>query len=83
MRLNLNLESNWLSNCGYSHQKQIEIYDEQLEDIMLNTRWYLDHLDEMKEYRVFWTRYTRKLKTTLPFRYKKTLPFKKESSPSY
>jgi hypothetical protein len=42
---------------GYSIEKERELFDEQIEDILANTRWYLDNLDCMAEYRVSWGNY--------------------------
>jgi hypothetical protein len=51
-------------------QEQADIYDEQLKDILDNTRWYLDNLHYLGEYRVDWHTYSRKGKnkgTTIVF----------------
>jgi hypothetical protein len=49
--------NNWLSNC-YTKEEEISIYDEQLQDILDNTSWYLENLDYLLAYRVFWGDYS-------------------------
>lgn len=51
MKIKLSTKDNWLSSAGYSKEEQDEIYQKQLNDIIQNTRWYLDNLDYMVEYR--------------------------------
>jgi hypothetical protein len=60
-----------LTENGYSLEEQAEIYNNQLVDILENTRWYLDNLDSMKVYRVAWKSYSRSKVATLPYCYTK------------
>lgn len=69
MRIKIHTHSNWLCNAGYTQEEESALYDSQLQDVIENPRWYLDNLEDMSEYRVSWTRYTRKFKTTLPLKY--------------
>jgi hypothetical protein len=53
-------------------EEQQAIYLDNLQDIMDNTRWYLDNLDYLVEYKVYWNTYTKfdkngKRRATLPF----------------
>jgi len=43
---------------GYTFKEETEIYKSQLQDILDNTRWYLDSLDYLNAYRVSWHCYT-------------------------
>ena len=59
-----------LQQNGYSLEEQAEVYDYQLEEILLRTRWYLDNLEIMRPYRVQWNDYRTKT-ATLPHRFVK------------
>jgi hypothetical protein len=63
-----------LSASGYSREEQEAIYDKLLEDVIANPRWYLDNLEYMRAYQVFWKRYPAKdkLKCSPTCRYKHT-----------
>ena len=52
--------SNHLSDNGYSMEEQEKIYDDQLVDLYLHARWYLDNLDFLPTYRVSWHNYRTK-----------------------
>ena len=54
-----------------TEQDEERLYDEQLEDLFLNAREYLDQLDYMISYRVSWKDY-RERSATLPRRHIKT-----------
>ena len=54
--------NSWLSEAGYTKEQERELFDKQLDDVIDNTRWYLDNLDYMVEYKVYWTCYTRRSK---------------------
>jgi hypothetical protein len=58
IQLRLN-NTNWLRNNEYSSDEEGEIYERQLCDILTNTRWYLDNLEFLVEYRVSWVNYRR------------------------
>lgn len=62
--------NNWLKESGYTKEEEIKIFDDQLIDILDNTRWYLDNLDTMKTYRVFWFN-PKKKNAVFPYRYVK------------
>ena len=64
--------NSWLKESGYTKEEEIEIFDKQLVDILENTRWYLDHLDSMKTYRVFWFN-PKKKNATFPYKYVNSL----------
>ena len=49
--------NNWLGENGYSEEEQGLIYDALLEDVIFNTRFYLDNLESMKTFRVSWHYY--------------------------
>lgn len=49
--------NNWLKDNGYSLEDELEIYNSQLQDILLHTRWYLDNLEYLIQYRVRWVNY--------------------------
>lgn len=57
-----------LSKSGYSIQEQAQIYDELLEDVIQNTRWYLDNYEYMREFRVSWISYKTQ-KITKPYKF--------------
>jgi hypothetical protein len=59
VKLILHPRNNWLNKCGYSTREEAEIYDHQLNDILENTRWYLDNFETMSTYRLSWVSYTR------------------------
>ena len=60
--------NNWLKDAGYSFKEEQDIYDAQLQDVMDNTRWYLDNEKFLPTYKVSWVGYT-KTKITLPYRH--------------
>lgn len=68
MKIHLSNETSWLKGCSYEEEEEAIIYDAQLQDILENTRWYLDNLDYLPEYRVRWNNYSYKT-ATLPLRY--------------
>ena len=59
---------NRLSSAGYTYDQESTIYDDNLQDVIKNTRWYLDNLDYLREYRVSWKTYRNKI-PTLPTKY--------------
>lgn len=70
MKILLFQNNNLLKNNGYTLADEAEIYDNQLVDIIENTRWYLDNLDTMPTYRVSWKNYRSKT-PPLPYRFVK------------
>ena len=65
VRIYLKSNTSWLRESLYEVEDEILLYDEQLKDIMKNTRWYLENLEYMCEYRVRWKDYSLK-SPTLP-----------------
>ena len=70
----LHTNNTWLCNDMYCKEDQHKIYDDNLQDVLDNTRWYLDNLNYLKEYRVYWGNYNKfdkkgKRRATLPFNY--------------
>lgn len=57
MKLSLMKNNNHLLDNGFSICEQEKVYDEQLEELFYNPRWYLDNLEYMVEYRVSWGNY--------------------------
>jgi hypothetical protein len=51
-------KSSWLKDAGYTLEEEETLYNEQLKDILRNTRWYLDNLDSLHPYKVSWHAYT-------------------------
>jgi hypothetical protein len=70
IKLRTHPKNNWLEASGYSKKQQEAIYLAQLQDILDNTRWYLDNLENMQTYRVHWHRY-RKGSITLPYKHER------------
>lgn len=52
--------NHWLSEAGYTKKEQEDLYDNSVQDIIDNTRWYLDNLEYLREYRVYWQCYSKK-----------------------
>jgi hypothetical protein len=59
---------NWLENAGYTIEEEAEIYDELLQDVYNNPRWYLDTLHYLPEFRVSWVDY-KKQTVTKPYKF--------------
>lgn len=57
-------KSNWLKEHGYTPEQEEIVYDDQLDDILRNPRWYLDNLDDLKDYRLSWKNYGKDAKFT-------------------
>ena len=75
-------KNSWLKDNGYYMDEEAEVYNATLQDVYDNPRWYLDNLEFLREYRVSWSCYTRKVKKgrsaiTLP------LGFINKTSPTY
>jgi hypothetical protein len=64
MKVKLANGSNYLGDSGYSKEEQFKIYNEQLDEIIKNPRWYLDNLEYMVEYRVSVKREIKRKKET-------------------
>jgi len=46
-----------LKQNGYSIEEQDEIYDDLLQDVIDNPRWYLDNVDYLSTFYVSWKNY--------------------------
>jgi len=57
-----------MNNNQYSLEEQKEIYDNQLEELLFRTRWYLDNVEIMQPYFVAWKNYRNK-RPTIPYEY--------------
>lgn len=64
-----------LSDNGFSLKEQEIIYDETLDSVLKNARWYLNNLENIKTYRVGWHNY-RYDYTPVPYKYVKKQPEK-------
>jgi hypothetical protein len=60
MKIALLPNNNRLEANGYSKKEEQEIYSECLEDVYNNPQWYLDNLDNMKEFRCSFIHYNPK-----------------------
>ena len=60
----------WLKKSGYDLEEEEEIYDTSVQDILDNTRWYLDNLQWLATYMVRWKQYDSKT-PTMPYKYVK------------
>jgi hypothetical protein len=76
IKIQINKNNSWLCEAGYEKEEEIKIYDDNLKDVLDNTRWYLDNLDYLVEYRVFWGNYN---KFDRKGRKRATLPFKSDN----
>jgi len=47
----------YLKANGYSDKEEKKIYNDVLDDIQKNTRWYLDNLEYLSEFQVSWENY--------------------------
>ena len=70
IKLKLSRYSNWLSDSDYSIKEQETVYDDLLDDVIENPRWYLDQLPYLSEFRVSWINYG-KQNVTKPYRFSK------------
>lgn len=68
IKIILHDKNHWLEASGYSLQDEARIYDENLQDILDNTRWYLENFEKLKTYRVRWSNYRLKGATT-PYKF--------------
>jgi hypothetical protein len=62
IKIRLQKSNNHLCDNGYTKTQEEKIYDDLLVDVLENTRWYLDNLDNLRTFRVSWQDY--RLKTT-------------------
>jgi len=70
MKVKLTKSNNWLNKNDYDISEEEEIYDFCLAHVLENTRWYLDNLENLKEFRVSWKNYSNN-KPVVPFKYVK------------
>ena len=65
MKVKLFPRNNRLANNGYSMKDEEDLYLRQLQEVLDKPRWYLDNLDNMREYRLSWVDY-KSTKVSLP-----------------
>lgn len=58
--------NNWLKAAGYTRQQEIDIFNELLNDVIDNPRWYLDNFEYLHEFRVSWVHYKNQNVTSFP-----------------
>ena len=63
-------KSSHLSEQGYTKEDQARIYDDHLQDVIDNVRFYLDNLEYLREFRVCWIDYS-KMKWSKPYKFVK------------
>ena len=68
MKLALTKGDGNLTSNGYSIEEQSEIYNEQLDEILQRTRWYLDNCESMQPYFVAWKDYRSNI-PTIPYNF--------------
>ena len=62
IKVKLHFNNTWLEESGYTNKEQEDLYEQSLNDVMDNTRWYLDNLDYISEYKVYFGNYYNKNK---------------------
>jgi hypothetical protein len=65
-----------LRDNGYAVDEEAALYELQLQDILQNTRWYLDNLDYLRDYYVSWKNYSYPT-PTIPYKF--ILPHEKHN----
>jgi hypothetical protein len=60
--------TSWLKLNGFTKEEEQICYEEQLKDIFNNPREYLDNLEYLPEYRVYWKNYNYKT-ATIPYKF--------------
>lgn len=68
INVRFNSSSSWLKDSRYTIKQQSLLYDAVLQDVINHTRWYLDQLDYLSEFKVSWADY-RKPGITKPYKY--------------
>jgi hypothetical protein len=66
--VNFPTQSRWLKDKGFSKKEQEEIFEQCLLDVYNNPRWYLDNLEYMREFRVYWVNY-KNSSITFPYKF--------------
>jgi hypothetical protein len=79
MKIKMHPTNARLKDAGYTIDQEEKIYDDQLKDIILNPRQYLDHSDTMVTYKVRWKNY-RYTSPVLPYKYVKQTLIKNKHS---
>ena len=64
----MHITNSWLKDAGYTIEQEASIYDDQLDDLIKNTKKYLDSFETMVTYKVRWKEY-RNTSPVLPYRY--------------
>lgn len=54
VRFLTSVSSSRLSEHGYTKEEEKEIFNQVLQDVYDNPRWYLDNLDYITTFQVFW-----------------------------
>lgn len=57
-------KSTYLTKHDYTIEDVEDLFEQQLQEIIDETRWYLDNIDYMVEYRVPWGKYTKRIDGT-------------------
>ena len=68
VKVRLGDSTNLLRECGYSLEEEAEIYDEVLQDVYNDPRWYLDNIESIECFRVRWKDY-RTTHPVMPYKY--------------
>ena len=69
IKVRLHPHSNYLRDSEYTLEDEALLYDQMLEDVLRNVRWYLDQSSYLPEFRVSWNDYQTKHKATLPYKH--------------
>lgn len=64
------VSSSRLSEHGYTKKEEIELFDKMLQEVYDNPRWFLDNLDELTTFQVFWANSSPK-SPIMPYRHTK------------
>lgn len=66
IKVKIHSQNNWLHEAGYTVEEEAQIYEDQLQDLLDNTAWYLDNYPQLSTYRVSWKNY-RKTTPVIPY----------------
>lgn len=58
IKVKLMKSSSLLKEAGYTLHDEVDIYNRQLDDILENTRWYLDNAYKLPEYQLRYVNYS-------------------------
>jgi hypothetical protein len=68
IKVKLASRSNYLRDSEYTLADEALLYEQLLQDIYDNPRWYLDNFQELPEFRLSWANYRTKT-PILPYKY--------------